>query len=179
MRRSPDGAPTVSRFHAAPKPAVLRLEVGDHLRALFAAQRPGARQMLLRFARQARQRRATPCGRPRRAASCSGVASPSASAPTYMSSCHGASTVGAAEAVTTALRHHAIEHAFGVDQARRPRVSISPVGIMYLRYWGTTAGTVCVLEEERATVPLSDCPWTHPLSNIAPGPSWPNELTRA
>ena len=46
--------------------ALLRLEVGDHLLALVAAQRPGAREMLLGVARAGRPaRRATTPGRPR------------------------------------------------------------------------------------------------------------------
>ena len=68
---------------------MLRLEVGDHLLAFLSPQRPRRREMLFGV----RNRRASEARHAVRlassTASCSGVASPSASAPTYMSSRQG------------------------------------------------------------------------------------------
>ena len=78
-----------------PRAAAARLEVGDDLLALLAPQRCARSRGAPRRRGAGAQRDA-----PRRrgsassTASCSGVASPSTSASTYASNCHGASAVG-------------------------------------------------------------------------------------
>ena len=137
---SPPG-PTVRRFHAAAS----RRCSDSRSATTWARSSPCSVRALARCSSASRSRRDNAVRHASLSASstasCSGVASPSASAPTYMSSCHGASAVGAAAGADGGFTGSPRRHQSGS--------CISAAA-------GTPAVAVCVLEEERAAVSLGD-----------------------
>ena len=137
-RRASSG-PTREPLPRRGQPAVLRLEVGDHLRALLALQRARAREVLLGVAQQSRQR-----GAPRHAIGFE-----------HRDLLGRRVTVGLGADVHVELpRREGRGRRRGRGRCVHRPTSTSPVGIMHLRCWGHTDPVGCFLEEERVVVPL-------------------------